>query len=135
MKEISYPIPKKLSYPITTAEKKKKSKYRNKKVIIDEIKFDSKKEGNRYLELKQMEKADYIKGLELQKRFELVPKYEINGKKIRAMNYVCDFYYYDIKKEKYVVEDVKASESFQTDIYKLKKKLFMHKYGIEIEEV
>jgi len=133
MKEISYPIPKKLSYPITTAEKKKKSKYGNKKVIIDRIKFDSQKEGNRYIELKQKERLGLISDLRLQVKYELQPKFKINGKTIRAINYVADFVYKENGNE--VIEDVKASESFQTDIYKLKKKLFMHKYGIEIKEV
>jgi hypothetical protein len=113
----------------------KYSKYRNKKVIIDGIKFDSNKEGNRYLELKQKEKLGEISNLRLQVKFELQPKYKINEKAIRAINYVCDFYYYDNKLKEWVVEDVKASESFRTDIYKLKKKLFMHKYGKEITEI
>ena len=38
-----------------------KSKYHNKKVIIDGIKFDSKKEANRYQELKLMQRAGKIK--------------------------------------------------------------------------
>jgi ribosomal protein S8 len=133
MKEISYPIPKKLSYPITTAEKKKKSKYGNKKVIIDRIKFDSQKESNRYLYLNLLQKEGLISDLRLQVKYELQPKFKINGKTIRAINYVADFVYKENGNE--VIEDVKASESFQTDIYKLKKKLFMHKYGIEIKEV
>lgn len=118
-----------MNYPITIEEQK--SKYRNKKVVIDGIKFDSKKEGNRYLELRLMEDTDYIKDLELQKKFELIPKYEINGRKVRAMNYICDFYYYDILKDKYIVEDVKG---MKTQVYKLKKKMFEYKYKIEIIE-
>jgi hypothetical protein len=133
-KIIRYPIPKRMNNPITSEEEKKKSKYGNKKVVIDGIKFDSKKEANRYLELRLMEDTDYIKDLELQKKFELIPKYEINGRKVRAMNYICDFYYYDILKDKYIVEDVKPSKNFQTEVYKIKKKIFMYKYKIEITE-
>lgn len=129
-KIIKYPIPKRLNNPITK-ENQKQSKYKNKKVVIDGIKFDSKKEANRYLELKLMEDTDYIKDLELQKKFELIPKYEINGRKVRAMNYICDFYYYDILKDKYIVEDVKG---MKTQVYKLKKKMFEYKYKIEIIE-
>lgn len=127
---IKYPIPKRLSNPITE-EKQKQSKYKNKKVVINGIKFDSKKEANRYLELKLMEDTDYIKDLELQKKFELIPKYEINGRKVRAMNYICDFYYFDILNNRYVVEDVKG---MKTQLYKCKKKIFEYKYGIEIKE-
>lgn len=37
------------------------NKYRNKKVIVDEKEFDSKREGNRYKELKLLERAGEIK--------------------------------------------------------------------------
>jgi hypothetical protein len=129
-KRIKYPIPKRMNNPITM-EKQKQNKYRNKKVVIDGIKFDSKKEGDRYLQLRLMEDTDYIKDLELQKKFELIPKYEINGRKVRAMNYICDFYYFDILNNRYVVEDVKG---MKTQVYKLKKKMFEYKYKIEIME-
>ena len=108
------------------------SKYYSRKVIIDEIKFDSKKEGNRYLELKLLLKARKIRDLELQKKFELLPKYKINGKTIRAISYVADFVYWDISKNEMIIEDTKG---FKTEVYKLKKKLFEYKYGIEIKEV
>lgn len=114
-------------------EEQKKSKYRNKKVLIDGIWFDSQKEGKRYLELKQKEKLGEISDLRLQVKFELQPSFKINGKTIRAINYVCDFLYKENGNE--VIEDVKASKKFQTDIYKLKKKLFEYKYKIEIKEI
>lgn len=108
------------------------SKYYSRKVIIDEIKFDSKKEGNRYLELKLLLKAGKIRDLELQKKFELQPKYKMNNKTIRAISYVADFVYFDVDKKEMIVEDTKG---FRTEVYKLKKKLFEYKYGIEIKEV
>ena len=43
----------------------KKSKYGNKKYEVDGIKFDSKREANRYRELKVFEKAKLIKDLKL----------------------------------------------------------------------
>lgn len=102
------------------------NKYFNKKVMVDGIKFDSKKESKRYIELKLLKKAGLIKELELQKVFELQPKYINNkGEHIRAITYKADFYYYDIKKEKYIVEDTKG---YRTDTYKLKKKLFEYVY-------
>lgn len=39
------------------------NKYKNQKVVVDDIKFDSKKEASRYLELKLLEKAGQIRGL------------------------------------------------------------------------
>jgi hypothetical protein len=118
-------------------KEKRMSKYKNKKVVIDNITFDSNKEGMRYLELKQKESNGQIKDLRLQVKFELQPSYKIDNKTIRAINYVCDFVYMeningDIPSWKQVIEDVKG---YRTDVYKLKKKLFEYKYGIEIEEV
>ena len=45
-----------------------KRKYHNKKVTIDGITFDSKKEARRYQELKLLERAGEIQNLELQKK-------------------------------------------------------------------
>ena len=109
-------------------------KYHNKKIIVDNIKFDSKKESKRYSELKLLEKANIIKELELQKKFELQPKYiNNNGEHIRAINYICDFYYYDNEKKQYIVEDTKG---FRTECYKLKKKIFEYVYSnLTIKEI
>lgn len=84
-----------------------KTKYGNKKVIIDGIQFDSKKEGKRYLELKLLLKAKKIKDLELQPKFELQPMFKKNGKTYRKINYIADFKYFDIEDNKIIVEDVK----------------------------
>lgn len=108
------------------------SKYHNRKVVYDSIVFDSVKEKNRYMILKQYEEAGAIKKLQLQKSFELIPGFILNGKKIRGIKYICDFYYYDNNLKKYIVEDVKG---MRTDVYKIKKKLFEYKYNIEINEV
>ena len=45
------------------------NKYFNKKITVDGIKFDSKKEANRYNELKLLKRAGLIEELELQKTF------------------------------------------------------------------
>lgn len=110
----------------------KTNKYHNKKVEFEGIKFDSKKEALRYRELKRLEVEGLINNLELQKRFELLPKFDINGRHVRAITYTCDFYYYDTVKKSLIVEDVKG---MKTDVYKIKKKMFEYKYQIEIKEV
>ena len=105
-------------------------KYHNKIVEVDNIKFDSKKEAIHYTELKWLERAGLIKELELQKKFELQPKYiNNNGEHIRAITYVCDFYYYDNEKQKYIVEDVKSLATQKDKTYILKKKIFQYKYS------
>ena len=112
---------------------KGRSKYKNQKVIFDGIEFDSILERNRYLELKLLEKAKEIKDIRRQVIFELQPSYKKNNKTIRAINYVADFVYYDLKKNKTIIEDTKG---FRTEIFKLKKKMFEYKYpDLEIKEV
>lgn len=49
------------------------SKFGNKKYSIDGIKFDSKKESQRYCELKMLERAGQISDLQLQVEFILIP--------------------------------------------------------------
>lgn len=105
-------------------------KYNNTKTVVDGIKFDSKRESDRYIELKLLERAGRISDLILQPKFELIPKYEINGRKVRKIEYIADFQYKENGKT--VVEDAKG---FKTKDYIIKKKLFEFKYGIEITEV
>ena len=112
-----------------------RSKYGNKKVTLDGITFDSKREASRYAELKLLERAGQISGLELQKTFTLIPaQYEvINGKKKcveRAVTYKADFYYWENGKE--IVEDTKG---FKTKEYIIKRKLMLNNYGIKIKEI
>lgn len=99
------------------------NKYRNKKVIVDGEEFDSKKEGNRYKELKLLLKVGKISNLELQPRFLLQDGFKKNGKTFRKIEYIADFKY--IENGKTIVEDVKG---MQTDVFKLKHKIFEKVY-------
>lgn len=109
------------------------SKYRNHRVNFDGMTFDSKKEFLRYRELKLLEKNRMITGLERQVSFELIPKQVENGRVVeRAVKYIADFTYYE--NGKLVVEDVK-SPATRTDVYKIKRKLMLHKLGIRIREI
>ena len=114
----------------------KKSKYKNMKVEIDGRNFDSVKEGNRYLELRLLLQAGEISELELQPEYLLLEgRQGKDGAKIRPITYRADFRYRD-KDGRLVVEDVKASRSFQTEVYKLKKKLLLARYSnINFREV
>lgn len=104
---------------------KRKSKYGNKKVVVDGFKFDSKKEANRYGELKLLLKAGLIKDLELQKCYDFIHE----GEKI--CSYIADFCYWDKEKPDYVVED---SKGCRTDVYKIKRKMMKIFYGVKIFE-
>lgn len=108
------------------------SKYHSNKMVVDRIIFDSKKEAMYYLHLKTLLKQGKIKDLELQKEYILQDKFKINGKTQRKISYKADFTYFSLEDNKLHVVDVKG---FKTETYKIKKKLFEYKYGIEIEEV
>lgn len=104
------------------------SKYHNRKVEIDGIKFDSIKEGERYLELKLLLKAGKIRDLQIQVEFELIPKQA--GE--QACKYKADFVYHMADTGKMVVEDVKGK---RTREYIIKRKLMLWRHGIKIVEV
>ena len=112
--------------------KQNKSKYGNKKVIIDGIKFDSEKEGKRYINYKTLQNLKVISDLKLQVKFELQPSFKVNNKTIREITYIADFTYTDNRDGTLHVVDAKG---YRTEVYKIKKKMFAYKYGIEIEEV
>lgn len=101
------------------------SKYKAKKTIVDNITFDSKKEANRYCELKLLERARVISNLQLQVPYILIPK----SKYGRAIKYVADFVYEE--NNKIVIEDVKG---VKTPVYRLKKRLMAERFGIVIKE-
>ena len=103
----------------------KRNKYGAKKTVVDGIKFDSKRESERYKELKLLSSAGEIADLSLQERFDFV----INGVKLGF--YKADFSYWDVSNHRSVVEDVKG---FKTPVYNLKKKLMKAIHGIDILE-
>ena len=118
-------------FALGNANASTKSKYHSRKQPIDGYVFASKREAQRYSELKMLEKAGEISNLELQKRFELIPSQRIGGKVVeRPCYYVCDFAYCEGGKQ--VIEDAKG---MKTEVYKIKKKLMLYKYGITIKEV
>ncbi len=99
------------------------NKYKNKKTQVDMYVFDSAKEAQRYRELKLLEKAGEISNLELQPRFLLQDSFKKNGRTYRKVEYVADFQY--VENGKTIVEDVKG---IQTDVFKLKHKIFEKTY-------
>lgn len=111
------------------------TKYKNKKVVYDGIKFDSKKEAARYSELKMFEEIGAISDLKLQQEFTLIPSQSVNGKVVeRAVKYKADFTYIARDTGELVVEDVK-SEYTKTKDYIIKRKLMLKVHGIKISEV
>ena len=106
------------------------SKYGAKKVTIDGITFDSKAEGRYYKYLIGLLNEGVVESFEMQKPYTLLDKFPHpkTGKTIRAIKYVPDFevIYTDGRVE---VVDVKG---MQTDVFRMKCKLFMFRYQIPL---
>jgi len=118
------------------------SKYRAKKMVIDGMTFDSKKEGLRFLQLKELDRQGKIKNLRMQVEYELIPLQKEpdtvgpRGGVIRGrvyehkVTYIADFVYEENGKT--VVEDVKG---MRTREYIIKRKLMLWRHGIKIREI
>ena len=115
------------------AKPEKASKFKNQKVVIDGFKFDSKKEGKRYIDLKLLQRAGQIQDLQLQVVFVLVPAVVLDGRKKPAMRYVADFTY--MQGGLKIVEDVKSCATRRLPAYRQKKHLLKVVHGLDIQEV
>ena len=104
------------------------NKYRAKKAnCLYGHTHDSRKEARRCNELHLLQKAGAIKGLEVQKRFELLPMMRYPGMPTeRRVDYVADFVY--IEDGKIVIEDTKG---YRTKDYILKRKMLKYRYCLE----
>lgn len=130
--------------------KRLENKFNARKTVVDGITFASKKESNRYRELKMLERAGEICCLRLQVPFELIPaQYEETGEVYtkgankgkpkrgkcieKAVTYIADFVYYNSDATVRTVEDVKG---MRTPVYIIKRKLFRWRYpDYEFREV
>ena len=116
---------------IPTYSKQNRNKYNNRKIIVDGITFDSKHEAEVYTQLKVLERRNQITNLRLQVPFILLEKYRINNRTVRAIKYIADFTFNNSDGQL----EVWDAKGVRTPTYKLKKKLFEYRYGIEIKEV
>ncbi|MBR5306860.1 MAG: DUF1064 domain-containing protein [Oscillospiraceae bacterium] len=127
--------------------KNSRSKYRNKKITVDGITFDSQKEYRHWCELLLLEEAGAITDLQRQVKYVLLPaqyetyeRYGKRGKRLKdgkrciekSVVYIADFVYKDLEKNEIVVEDTKG---FRTADYKLKRKMMLYFHNIKIKEV
>lgn len=108
----------------------RRNKYHAKKVEFDGMVFDSMKEAVRWRELVLEQRAGAIKDLRRQVKYELIPAHKGAVRNERACTYIADFTY--CRGDEFIVEDVKG---VRTEVYKIKRKLMLDRYGIEIREV
>jgi hypothetical protein len=100
------------------------NKYLNRKVMVDGILFDSKKEAEFYIVLKADKKAGKIKDFEVQPEFILQEGFTKNGKRYQPIKYIADFKVTH-NDESVEVIDIKG---VITKEFAIKRKLFEARY-------
>jgi len=99
------------------------SKYHNIHITADGYRFDSVAEYRHYMDLCLRQQAGDISDLTVHPRYTIVDAFIYDNKRERAVEYEADFSYVENGRE--VVEDVKGAE---TDVFKIKRKLFLLRY-------
>ena len=122
---------------------KKQSKYHNKPITVDGIRFDGVNEYRRFNFLKLMERAGEISNLRYHVKYTLFPKGTVEVRRFpdgretvlkryeREHWYEADFVYVNKKGEE-IVEDFKG---FVTDTFQEKRDILKSLYGIDIKVV
>lgn len=111
------------------------TKYRAKKVTIDRIEFDSKKEAERYLVLKSKERNGEITDLQLQVPFVLIPA-QYEEEVVYTPKRHKEKIVRKILEQKVVVEDVKGyRNSTAYAVFVIKRKLMLFIHGIKVKEI
>lgn len=97
--------------------------------------FDSKAEFFRWCELRIMERAGKITKLRRQVKYVLIPaQYEGKAKLESETSYIADFVYKD-ESGREIVEDVKGyKRGAAYQLFVIKRKLMLQKFGIKIKE-
>lgn len=112
---------------------KKRAKYGNQRTKVGDTWFDSKAEGQRWIELKALQRKGEIRNLQRQVPFPLeVSCVEIGRPPVLIGKYIADFVYCRCADDETIVEDVKG---YRTALYKWKKRHVEAQYGLEIWEV
>lgn len=110
----------------------RRSKYRNVRVEVDGIMFDSKREAEHWLSLKAREQAGEIRDLKRQVRYNLICPNPERLIHYTVSEYVADFDYYVVATGEHIVSDAKGH---RTREYLLKRKWLELQEGIAIVEV
>lgn len=111
-----------------------RSKYGNKKAIVDDIEFDSELESRYYLHLKQLHKDGVVKSFEMQKQYVLLDAYVMDGKKRQPVKFTPDFVvtYADGTVQ---VVDIKGSKFAVSRDFPLRKKMFEQRYQVPLHVI
>jgi Fe2+ transport system protein B len=98
----------------------------------DGTRFDSRKEARRWAELQLLERAGLVRDLQRQVSYELAPSVKFAGA-ARAqppLRLIVDFRYTEGGQT--VLEDVKGGEATETDVFRVKRHLLLHLFGLQV---
>jgi hypothetical protein len=112
------------------SKKSCESKYRAKRIVVDGVKFDSKREFECWTKLRALEKSGAINNLQRQVVFVLAPAVVLDGRKKTQLKYVADFTYEENGKQ--IVADAKG---MKTPVYRIKKHLMKSVLGLDVVEL
>lgn len=102
------------------------NKYRNTKVVVDGLSFDSLKESRRWSELSLLQRAGHISDLSRQVRIPL----KVNGQLV--CTFIPDFTY--VEADQQVIEDTKSPITRKHPVYRIKVKLLKALTGANVRE-
>lgn len=110
-------------------------KFHNRKIEYEGMIFDSKKELNHWIDLKELEEQGIISDLNRQVEFILLPKQVLPSGKFlyNPVRYIADMTYY--QDGELVVEDVKSAMTRKLPDYIIKKKLMYYIHKIILKEI
>jgi len=124
------------------------NKYKNIPAEADGYYFDSRKERDYYIYLREQQKQGKISDLKMQVSYEIIPAVWVEEVKHlktkdkvirrcdqRAAYYVADFVYMNNETGKEEVVDVKSAITRMNSEYRLKKKMMYAFNGIKIKEI
>lgn len=123
---------------LVRADPPPENKYHAIAIHVDGVRFASKKEAARFLELRLLEKTGAIAELVCQPVFPL-HLMELWRSQVPIVittigRYTADFSYLDLQTGEYIVEDVK-SDATKTKDYRLRKRAAECIHGITVREV
>lgn len=104
----------------------KPPKFRNRKVTVDGVSFDSVKESRRWSDLSLLQRAGQISDLSRQVRLPL----KVNGQLV--CTFIPDFTYTENGQQ--VIEDTKSPITRKHPVYRIKVKLLKALTGAEVRE-
>jgi len=118
--------------PVSPTLPSGQARYRNEPVIVDGVRYASKKQYTRWCQLQMLEKAGKVSNLRREVPFVIAPAVTINGRNKPPLRYYADAVYVENGRE--VVEDTKSPVTRKDSLYRAKIHLLKAVLGIDVFE-